>query len=172
MTHRGIFSKARRNSREQWIVYSVEPALPFARMIFEGRRTHELTHDLPLAYSSVPRRGHFLAGTGTQLDGVRSGSHAARPGVQELVVTGTDLTGSDRGALSPATAHRSGEAPSQATLAREIVTAIEELLRSRPDSSLRPRRRNMTPGSAAPADRRDHFVNLRIFAVYGWVGAQ
>ena len=54
----------------------------------------------------------------------------------------------------------------------EIVTAIEELLRSRPDSSLRPRRRKMTPGSAASADRRDHFVNLRIFAVYGWVGAQ
>ena len=140
--------------------------------IFEGRPTHELARDLPLASRSVPRCSRPLAGTGAQLDGVGAGSHAARPGVQELLVTGTGVARAGRGASSPATAHRAGKAPSQAAPARESVTAIEEFLRSRPDSNLRPRCRKMTPGSAAPADRRDHFVNLRLFAVYRWVGAE
>ena len=39
-------------------------------------------------------------------------------------------------------------------------------------AGLRPQRRKLTRGSAAPADRQDHFVNLRLFTVYGRIGAQ
>jgi hypothetical protein len=78
-------------------------------------------HVFPTASRSMPYRGFPHAGIGARFDGLRAGSHATRPGVQEFVIARPAVARAGRRPGASATAYRGGKMPTQG------ATALQDL---------------------------------------------